>query len=205
MRRILWLVLVLVMFFPCAGLAQVGPGGTMNSVVIQPRSNTFSTAVVITLSSTIAANPTDLITLYGATGSTIRIKKVVVSGITAAAGTMDVSIVKRTAADSGGTKGTTPVAAQWDSAYTANNPSVATLALYTANPTLGAGVAVATQMLNFPVAGAASYTTFDFTSAMEHELLLKKTTEGMAINLNGGALPTTGRVTAWIEWVESTP
>ena len=91
------------LILPGFASAQVGPGSTTQSYILDGNKATYG-AVGIKLSP--AATPTDLVTLHGATGVTIRVKKVSVSGVVGA-GTMDVSLVKRTTLDTAGTVLTT--------------------------------------------------------------------------------------------------
>ena len=149
------------------------------------------------------ATPTDTVCLIGATGSTVRVKRIDVSGVAGAAGTMDVSIVKRTALDTGGSPAARTVGLH-DSSQVA---SVVTLNEFKANPTppLGAGVVLRTRQLNLGVAGAAGLVSFDFATANDKPLLLTKATEQVCINLNGETLPTTPKFAYSIEWQESTP
>lgn len=310
---VLFLVLMLL---PLGAIAQVGPSGTVNAIIADGAKSTYG---VVGIKLTPAATPTDLAVLYGATGSTIRVKKVTVSGVVGA-GTMDVSLVKRTDRDTAGTVLTTGSAmtptpanvsygtgtvsapnvssAVWGSGtqtltyslatltigknyvltftptvtgqvptitatsgiskslipkvvtavvnnvfftasattavFTFTNTATstwstasttcyetlggtvakydsrqaaekATLVAYTANPTVGTGAAVRNKMLNFGAAGAAGVVTFDFSTSNDKPMLLLNGNQGLAIYLNGQALPSSGVVSYDFEWEESTP
>ncbi|KMO85850.1 hypothetical protein AB840_11295 [Megasphaera cerevisiae DSM 20462] len=145
------------------------------------------------------ATPTDVVTVYASAAKSVKVKKVIVSGVATTAGTMNVSLVKRTAANTGGTS-TSPSIGQFDSADSA---ATATVKVYSAKPTsVGAGVAIASKALNFGVAGAAGIVEFDFTTRNDKALYLRGAAQGMAINLNGGAVPSGGALGYAIEFEE---
>lgn len=144
-----------------------------------------------------AATPTDLVTLYGSATKTVKVKRVTVSGLSTTAGSMDVQLIKRTAANTAGTSAAqTP--AKLDSQFAT---ATATLKLYSANASaLGAGIVIEARQLNFGVAGAAGSVVWDFPAGQE--LILRGTAQGLAINLNGGAVPTGGKISWSVEWTE---
>lgn len=146
-----------------------------------------------------AATTTDVVTVYGSATKTVRVKSVTVSGVATTAGSMDVSLVKRTAANTEGTS-TAPVIAKFDSTDAA---ATATVAQYSANASaLGAGVALATKKLNMGVAGAGGVVSFDFATRNDKALILRGVAQGLAINLNGQAVPNGGKITYAVEWEE---
>lgn len=145
-----------------------------------------------------AATPTDVVTLYGSATKTLRVKQVVVSGLATTAGSMDVSLIKRTAVNTAGTA-TAPTVALFDSSDSAAS---ATVAQYSANPTTGAGIALATKKLNMGVAGAGGTVCFDFANRNDKALILRGAAQGLAINLNGQAVPAGGTISYSIEWEE---
>ena len=160
---------------------------------------TYSTYGVSGQGKTPAATTTDIVTLTGSATKIVKIKRVTVSGQAATAGSMDVSLVKRTASNTGGTS-TTVTAGQFDSTDSA---STAVAKLYTANPSaLGAGVALTTQTLNFGVAGAAGTVVFDFANRNDKAIYLRGIAELLAINLNGGTVPATSLLGYTIEFEE---
>ena len=157
------------------------------------------TYAVAAVGVTPATTPTDMVLISGSTTETIRIKSVTVSGLATTAGTMDVSLIKRTTANTGGTA-TNPTPAQFDSTDAA---PTATVSQYSVNPTaLGTGVALFTKKLNFGLAGAAGSVTFDFATRNDKALLLRGVAHGLAINFNGGAVPSGGTISYAIEFEE---
>lgn len=146
------------------------------------------------------ATPTDLVVLTGSATKTGRVKHICVSGIATTAGSMDVSLVKHTVADTAGTKAAAPGIAKFDSTDAAASCAVNR---YTAAPTVDAsGVILATKTLNFGVAGAAGQVVFDFATRNDKAVILRGVAQELAINLNGQALPAGGKITYAIEWEE---
>jgi hypothetical protein len=159
----------------------------------------YATYGIASVANTPAATPTDVAILNGSATKTVKIKRVTVSGLATTAGSLNVSIVKRTTANTGGTS-TAPSIAQFDSL---DATATAVPKLYTANPSaLGTGVALSTQTLNFGVAGAAGTVIFDFANRNDKAICLHGVAEGLAINLNGGAVPTGGTFGYTIEFEE---
>ena len=78
----------------------LGPSATFATQALDATQKVYSLSGVLLAP---GATPTDVVLLWGATGSVIHIKNVSVSGIATTAGSMDVSLVKRTAPDTGGT------------------------------------------------------------------------------------------------------
>lgn len=145
-----------------------------------------------------AATPTDVVIINGSATKTIRIKSITVSGIAATAGSMDLTLVKRTAANSGGTAATV----HWAKFDSADNNATAVVQSYSANPTTGAGYAISTKTLNFGLAGAAGTVTWDFSNRNDKAIVLRGTAQGLALNFNGNTVPTTGKFSFGIEWTE---
>ena len=149
------------------------------------------------------ATPTDIVTLYGSATKTIRITKVTLGSTQNTAGINDWYLIKRSAANTGGTSTTiTPV--PLDSLFPA---ATAVFRRYTANPTaLGAAVGnlsienILSPQIN-PGTSGTSYVphTWDFTN---NPLVLRGVSEGVAINFNGAALPAGLSVNLIITWTE---
>jgi len=158
-----------------------------------------ATFAIAAMGVTPAATPTDVVTIYGSATKTVRIKSVTVSGLATTAGSMDVSLIRRSAANTEGTASTpTPVAFDTQDAVAA-----ATVSQYSVNPTeLGAGHTFATKTLNLGVAGAAGTITFDFATRNDKAFVLRGATQGVAINFNGLAVPDGGQISYSLEWEE---
>jgi len=160
---------------------------------------TAATYGISAVAVTPAATPTDVVTIYGSATKTVRVKNVTVSGLATTAGSMDVSLVKRTEVNTEGTS-SAPTAAKFDSA---DGSATATVAQYSANPTaLGAGVMLATKKLNMGVAGAGGVVVFDFATRNDKALVLRGVAQGLAINLNGQVVPADGTISYSVEFEE---
>jgi hypothetical protein len=128
------------------------------------------------------ASATDIATIFGSGSTVIRILQVVFT-ITGTATTLNVSLVKRTTANSGGT----PVAMTGLPFDSTSAATTATLTnSYTANPTLGSGTIIDTRkMAVIAAAGAALYPQiWDFDFIGGEPIVLRGTSQGLAINLN---------------------
>ena len=159
------------------------------------------TYAISAIAVTPAATPTDLVTIFGSATKTVRIKSVTVSGCAGAgtAGSMDVSLVKRSAVNTTGTS-SAPTIVKFDSA---DDAATATVKQYSANASaLGAGVTLATKNLNLGLAGAGGTVNFEFANCNDKALVLRGVLQGLAINLNGAAVPSGGVLTYAIEWEE---
>lgn len=146
-----------------------------------------------------AATPTDLVTLKGAVGKIIKLRRVVISGIATTAGQMTVSLIKRTAANTGGTT-TVPTSSQGDQDGNAG----AVLAQYSANPSgLGAGKTIRSRRVFLNLATAQlDRVEFLFGKDGGKSPVLRGVNEFFAINLGGGAVPAGGKIDWELEWTE---
>jgi len=147
-----------------------------------------------------AATPTDLVTIYGSATKTVRVVSLKLTTTNTAAGSQEYFIIKRSAANTGGTfvAGT---AVPLDSN---NVAATATAGHYTANPSgLGAAVGtIATFRVASPVAKPATFAGivqdagYDFLaisqagkgSFMDQAVTLRGTAQGLVVNFNGAAL-----------------
>lgn len=153
-----------------------------------------------------AATPTDWLTLCGGGGKEVHLTRIEISGLATTAGDIDVVLVKRTAADSGGTA-TAQTPAKWRTTGTnqqATPAATATLSQYTANPSsLGAGIAIASVKLALPVAGTAPpVQVWDFNRDNEQDMALLSANDCVAVNLNGDTQPSGAALNASLRWTE---
>lgn len=146
-----------------------------------------------------AANATDVVTISGSATKTIKIKKVLVAGNATTASSKTVYLVKRTAANVGGTS-TSVTAGKFDST---DGAATAAVALYTANPTtLGAGTPIAYHRCNFNVAGSNGVVEFDFSARNDKPIILNGAAEYLAINFNANTVNSGDTFGYAIEWEE---
>ena len=152
------------------------------------------------VSSGTATAATDFLTLTGSASKTVRVKKLRVQGYHSAATTMGLSIIRRSAANTGGTS-SNPSAAKADST---NAAATAVVTAYTANPSaLGtsAGVIDGTLLTVGTTTPAFTAGCFDVEYGKNgaQEIVLRGTSELLAVNF--GATTITGAF-VMIEWTE---
>jgi hypothetical protein len=141
-----------------------------------------------------AATPTDLLTITGAAGFRIRVRQFIISGTATAASNVIVNLVRRSAANTGGTA-TNPTLVSRD-ALLDNNGAQATVALYSANPS-GLGTAVGTidgGRLNLAPAanGSIDRLLIQHGWLNDKATTLNTATDILALNLGGLAWPAGG-------------
>jgi len=147
---------------------------------------------------------TDIFTISGAAGKTIRITRCDISGaIATTAQQVEIYGLIRSTANAGGTS-TTPTPVPYDSSDSA---AAAVVRAYTANPsslgTLVGNVRVAKMLL-----GVTAGTTvqdrliWDFGDRPTKALVLRGAAQFFAINLNGVTFGTATSFNVYIEWTE---
>lgn len=145
-----------------------------------------------------AATPTDILTIRAPRNSTLRVRRLRVSGLATTAGSMPVTLLKRTATDTGGTS-TAPAVGEREESGT---DSDAVVTLYTANPT-GLGTAGDIQFagrLFFNLVGSPHDVLHKEWDADDGPILAPG--EYLALNLTGAAVPAGGLIDVEIEWEE---
>jgi hypothetical protein len=159
------------------------------------------------LGNTPAATPTDLFTITGSATKTVRVTKIVISGLATAAGQLNPLIIRRSSADSGGTS-TAPALLPRDSvnSTTSGTAATATLALYTANPaSLGTTVGTLDScrlFLQVAAGGSPDVCVFSYGTNDDQLTVLRGTTDILAINFAGAAVPTNGVIDIDVELTE---
>lgn len=173
-----------------------------NSVAISTN-GTRATFRYVAQDVTPVATATDVLVLSGSASKIIRVTKVSVVGTATAASIYDHYVIKRTAANTGGTS-TSVTAAQSDSTDSAQT---GTLRLYTANPSgLGTGISVEankTYLSASATPGAAALpSVYTFGLRNDKAIVLRGTAESLAINFGGQAVPSGASLYLSIEWTE---
>lgn len=92
-----------------------------------------------------ATSPSDIACLRGSDSGVIRVSQLTISGTQTVTGTATVSTVLRTTPNTGGTLGTAPTITRLDP--TADPAPIGSIVTYTANPTLGTGIALVSRTL----------------------------------------------------------
>jgi hypothetical protein len=148
---------------------------------------------------TAAAAATDIAALFGNATTTVAITKIRVTGIQTTTGTVDVQVILRSTANSGGTSSNMSLS-RHEQADSANSSTPIT---YTANPTPGTAVGTVRRFY-LPVASAASGLSGEYTLEFGDNgkpIILAGTAQGLTINLNGATV-TGGVFNVVIEWYE---
>lgn len=175
----------------------VGPLGGASVTTPGRLAKTFSTAFNVAL----AAAATDVAVISGNASNTCYVTRVTVSGVQTTAGLVDMLLIKRSTADTGGTS-TGQTAVPHDASDAA---AVSVVLAYTANPA-ALGTAVGTVRRNYvPVDALLSVVgptivVFDFGDNGK-EITLRGVAQQLAINLNGATV-TGGSLDITIEWFE---
>lgn len=144
------------------------------------------------------STPTDLFTITGSATKTIRVLRIAFSAVKTAASTMDVLLIKRSTANSGGTSSSI-FGVPHDSN---NNAATATVLAYSVNPTLGTAVGTVRgrKILVNASGTAGDYLVFEF-GKIGQAIVLRGINDVLAINLNGVTM-TGGLCNVSIEWTE---
>lgn len=144
------------------------------------------------------ATPTDILTLKGPINGILRLRRFRLAAMATTAGFMPVTLLKRTAANTGGTS-TAPAIAERNEG-TADPASVVTR--YTANPgALGAAgdIQFAQRVFFNLIAQPHDVVNLEWDADDGPSL---QGTEWLALNLGGGAVPSGGAVDILLEWEE---
>lgn len=173
--------------------------GPLQVVTAQaPLPATYSVSGTIAL----AASPTDVVTVYGSDSKTVRITAIGLQATATVAVGMQISLLKRSGANSGGTSVALTAAAH-DSASAA---ATATGRAYSSNPSsLGAQAGTFRTdkytALTLGSSGLQLYTE-TFGDRPAQAITLRGSNEGFALSLNGLAV-VGGSLSFWIEFTEN--
>lgn len=186
-----------------AWLAFAASFAVAQTATVQSVNSLFNKAQTYRMASgsiTAASTPTDVATLCGSATKTIYVKRVSFNGTMTTAGAVDVLLVKRSTANSGGTSG----ALTEHPLDSTNGTATAVGVTYTANPTVGTGVTVAVDRvtINAPATAAANRRAeWNFGDGINQHLVLRGTAQCLAFNLGGA---TTSGLTFAVEaeWME---
>lgn len=158
-----------------------------------------------------ASSATDIFTITGSASATIRVTRIEIVGTTTSAtpAALDVLLLKRSTANSGGTSTGSPTPVPHDSQ---NAAVAAAVAAYTANPaSLGTlvGTAIRNQKLMLTL---ATYTAtefppvdrvvWEFGNRPSEAIVLRGINDVLAINLAGATPTATASFDIAIEWTE---
>ncbi len=174
----------------------------VNSVPLDGSKATYRAASAAVFAS--AATATDLATITGSATKTIRVLRIRLTGVQTTASEVNMFVLKRSTANTGGTS-TTLTNTPLDSA---NSAATATCRQYTANPTTGTlvGNIDSFKMDVPPTAVGANATTvspleLNFGDLPGQALILRGTGEVVSLNLNGVTV-SGGSFLIMFEWTE---
>lgn len=130
---------------------------------------------------------TDVFLINGSATKTVRITRVLISGtFTTTASLVDISLIKRSTANSGGTSSATTIV-PLDSADAA---ATAVVLQYTANPTVGTAVGAIAAMRYFGsltgTPAPVGQIEFRFSDLNARACVLRGTAQGLAVSFNTG-------------------
>lgn len=150
-----------------------------------------------TASITPAATPTEIFNISGATGKVIRIKKIAMDLSSTVSGKLNIALIKRSTAASGGTSASGTVNKFDSNDVTAS----ASILSFTANPTVGTTVSIA-EVFALPAAAAPVPVVRDYSTRNDESMVLRAG-EYLGINGLGSALTNAdNRINCTIEWTE---
>lgn len=167
----------------------------------QPSAPVYGSYRAATLPFTPGATPQDVFTITGSATRTVRVTGMGLCSIQTTAGINAWQVVKRSAANTGGTSAAVtrvPV----DDSYPA---ATATVLSYTANPTAGTliGPVWTGRMLSPAPASVVPLFSRELDFIRQTPIVLSGVTDVLAWNFNGAVLPSGLSVQAWVSWDES--
>lgn len=145
------------------------------------------------------ATATDFWTLVGSATKTVRVLRISITGFATSAISVDLQLIKRTAANTGGTLAQ-PAIAQHDSNDAAPTAVVNTYSVIPSG--LGAGVNARAAKLNLGATGASGIMTWNFGNLNDRALVLRGVAQCLALNWNGAAVPAGTLLDIDVEWSE---
>lgn len=149
---------------------------------------------------TAAASATDVATLTGGAARLVLPKRVIITGIQTTGGQVEMFLIKRSAADTGGTTAAGTVVPH-DAAFP---PSLATVLAYSANPgALGAAVGnLRRDRVMIPAAASVAIGGIEWVFGdRSGEVALRGIAQQLAVNLNGVTVAG-GVLNVTFEWDE---
>lgn len=148
---------------------------------------------------TLAATPTDILTIQGAANKIVRIKSIIINGNSLSLAAYPISLIRRSTVHTGGTS-TVITAGKHD---TSDPNSAAVLRYFTANPT--PGTTVATLHIGRVIAASASNLDrlpFQYAWQNDKAILLNGASEFLAINMGATALAGATTMDIDVLWTE---
>lgn len=190
-----------------AAQAQVpGVNSTIQSVFnLVYEGSTMKPTYSASFSFTPAAAASDICVLGGSATKQVRVRRVILTGVSSAVWTEPVALIRRSTAPSGGTQALM-TAAVYDTTNTltnAANTATANPENFTANPTVGTFVSTLADIwVNFGNLTTGTGTGLNYVFGERGSaLILRSATQYLAVNLNGITY-TTPQFSCTFEWTE---
>lgn len=162
--------------------------------------STFGAFIAASAPFTPGATPQDVFSITGSATRIVTVTKIALSTVQTTAGMNAWALVKRSTANTGGTSGTV-VAVPTNDAFPA---ATAVVRQYTANPTLGTLIGnVWTGRVPSPAPATVLADTLMTPLNDRQSIVLTGTTDVLALNLAGVALPAGLSVQAYVYWTEN--
>jgi hypothetical protein len=176
------------------------PAGTKTGAIIVKDEMTHRVTYRATSGSfTPAASATDIFTITGVASKTIMITKIIFSATQTTGGTFNVSLIKRSTANTSGTA-QDMTAVPLDASDAAAG---STVRYYTANPTLGTTIASIETVPIFCSATTAQPEKYEFNFGENGKpVILNSAAQSLSLNF-GGVTMTGGACFVTIEWTET--
>jgi len=179
-----------------------GPIALNSSAAIYTDTEITKSSYATSFTITPAATPTDVFTITGSSSRTIRVKRVHITSNATTLGAMTLQLLERSSANTGGTS-TNPTKVPLDNN---NIAGTGTVTAYTANPSaLGTLIgAIDTAFLSFGVNAVSPPYDRSFGNAVgTQSIVLRGSSQSLAVNLGGGTVPSGGALCIGVEWTES--
>ena len=177
-------------------------GTTLDTTTPLPNVSTFGAFSAASAAFTPGATPQDVFTITGSATRRVTVTKMSITTVQTSAGMNAWSLVKRSTANTGGTSAAV-TRVPFDDAYPA---ATATVLQYTANPTAGTLIGnVWSGRVASPVPASAPTGDFEKTvlnGGLGQPVILTGTTDVLAWNFGGAALPSGLSVQACVWWTE---
>lgn len=185
---------------------QPGVNSPYNPVFAIPIDNKAPTYGASVVGLVPAASATDLFTLCGSATKVVRVSSVRVGGRATAAASVDISLILRSTANTGGTS-TAPNIQKYDSQYPT---ATAVATAYTANPTVGtpvggSGAAMQVNQLflgNLTTGAPGADVVHVYGDRPASQIVLRGVAQCLAVNMNGQSA-SGGLMDISVQWTEN--
>ena len=169
-----------------------------------PTNSTRNSTYISSATVTTAASATDIFNLKGSASKIVTITSVECNGLATTAAVANLALIKRSAANTGGTS-TAPAVVRTNSTLAAGT---AVLAAYTANPTVGTVVGtVGIKTVGLPLltgAAAGGNALWNFVSdQFSQPIVLNGVAQSLSVSGLGATLGTGATLSCTFTWTES--